>query len=685
MVPPLRVSPFLLALAWALPVLADTEVKRLDPIVVVAPHYQNAVGSSDAASQGGVTADLIAQRPTLRPGELLEFVPGVIVTQHSGDGKANQYFLRGFNLDHGTDFATTVDGIPVNMRTNAHGQGYTDLNFLIPELVRRIDYKKGPYYAEEGDFASAGSAHLALFDTLPEGLISATLGEHEYLRGVVAKSFPLAGGNLLYGLELAHNNGPWDQPERLHRVSGVLRYSAGTATEGYHLTAMLYEADWHATDQIPQRAVDAGLIGRFGALDPTDGGGTARQSLAFDWHKRDADGVWAANVYAVHSRLDLYSNFTYFLDDPVRGDQFEQSEHRLMLGANLSKTWLGEIAGMSTDTTLGLQTRADRLSPVGLYHTVARSWAGTTREDRVSERSAGVFASNTTAWFPWLRTVAGLRVDQYHFDVASNLPENSGVVGAHIVSPKLSAIFGPWAKTEFFLNYGEGFHSNDARGVTETLTPKERLPTNPVTPLAKTRGEELGLRTEIVPGLQSSLALWRLKIASELVFSGDAGDTEASRPSRRQGIEWNNHYVAGRHWLIDADFSASHTRFTTPDPVGDFVPGSVDKVVSFGVSMQDFGPWSGQFQVRYFGPRPLIEDNSLRSSATTLASLRVGYALRRDLHLQVDVFNLFNSKASDIDYAYASRLAGEAAEGVNDVHFHPVEPRTVRVTVKAGF
>src|SRR5690348_15132953 len=240
--------------------------------VRVIGHYENAVGTSDAASQGYVTPQLIEARPMLRPGEVLEYVPGVIITQHSGEGKANQYFLRGFNLDHGTDFATTVDHMPVNMPTHAHGQGYSDLNFLIPELVSRISYKKGPYFADEGDFASAGAANINYATKLKAPIASLGLGSWGWKRAMAASSFDSGPGHLLYGLELFHNDGPWDNPSDYNKVNGVLSYSVGTNADGYTLTGMAYSGKWNATDQIPQRAVDSQQVSRFGAIDPSDGG-----------------------------------------------------------------------------------------------------------------------------------------------------------------------------------------------------------------------------------------------------------------------------------------------------------------------------------------------------------------------------------------------------------------------------
>ncbi len=665
----------------------------LEPVTVFG-HYDNALGTSDAASQGSVTSKLIESRPTLRPAEVLEFVPGVIVTQHSGDGKANQYFLRGFNLDHGTDFATFVDGMPVNMPSHAHGQGYSDLNWLIPELVDRIAYKKGPYAADEGDFASAGAARISLVDGLSRGIASAALGEHRYARALVTKSIAVAGGQWLYAFEAAHNNGPWDNPEKFHRLNGVLRYIFGDANDRSSITAMAYAAGWNSTDQIPQRAVDQGLVGRFGALDATDGGQTARYSLSFNTERRYDNGAFKLNAYAVQSRLDLFSNFTYNLDhpsppDPLNADQFEQAEHRRVFGLGASRSFETKWAGLDTTNTIGLQLRHDRLDPVGLYSSVARERVSTTQEARVRETSVGLFGENSTPWTPWFRSVAGVRYDRFNFDVESSIAENSGKKTASLTSPKVSLIFGPWGNAEYFVNYGYGYHSNDARGVNATVTPKEGLPADPSPGLVRSKGAELGLRTEIVPGLQTSLALWQLRLGSELVFSGDAGDTQASGASKRYGIELNNHFIATPWLLLDADIAVSRARFNEDqggDPnIGRYVPGSVDRVVSLGATVTEYGPWFGHFQLRYFGPRPLIEDNSQRSKATTLGYLRIGHKINRDLKLALDVFNLFDRKASDIDYDYASRLKGEPAEGVTDLHFHPVEPRTARLTLTANF
>jgi outer membrane receptor protein involved in Fe transport len=658
--------------------------------ILVTGNHDNAVGTSDAASQGSATRALIERRPALRAGEVLEFVPGMIVTQHSGDGKANQYFLRGFNLDHGSDFATYVAGMPVNMRSHAHGQGYTDLGFLIPELISRIDYRKGPYFAEDGDFSSVGSARIGYLARI-DPVASLALGQNGYQRLLGAGSAAAGGGTLLGALELGRNDGPWDVPERLRKVNAVLRWSLASGDDQLGFTAMGYQSRWTSTDQIPARAVDQGTIGRFGSLDPSDGGRSSRASLSAEWTRAYADGAFQLSAYAIRSRLDLYSNFTFLLahpfdlGDPVNGDQFRQSERRSVMGLDAARTWTGRLGDAPMTNKLGLQLRHDRVKPLLLAQTVQREDAAVTREDDIKEGSAGLYAENAVQWTPWLRSVLGLRFDRYSFDVSSDNPANSGRVNAHITSPKLSLVFGPWAKSELFANYGQGFHSNDARGTTTRLSPATGLPADPVTPLAKTRGGEVGARTEFFPGLQSSIALWRLNLASELLFIGDAGETEASRASRRQGIEWSSHWFVTRWLLLDLDLAASKARFAGDDPAGNYVPGSIGSMASLGLTVPDWQGWFGALQWRYFGPRPLVEDNSQRSASTMLAYLRVGRQIDPTLRLTLDVFNLFDRKASDIDYFYASRLAGEPAGGVADRHFHPVEPRTLRLTLQAKF
>lgn len=661
----------------------------LEQVIITARHYENGIGTADAASAGTILPDLIAARPTLRPGEVLEFVPGMIVTQHSGDGKANQYFLRGFNLDHGTDFATFVNGLPVNMPTNAHGQGYSDLNFLIPELIDHIDYRKGPYFARNGDFASAGSADIAYRTSVAAPFAIASVGEDSFERAVAVGSISVGRGlQLLGAAEFQHNNGPWTLPERLNKTNGLLTLSDGDSTNGWSASLMGYRAHWDSTDQIPERLVVAGTyqgrpFGKFDAVDPTDGGETNRSSLSGEWHRHGADSATHATAYAIDYALKLFSNFTYALDHPATGDQFSQQEHRQIYGLSATHAFALKLGAVPVRTEVGLQVRQDQIH-VGLYDTVARQVIGTTRDDQVRETLAGVYGQVTVPVAPWLRAIGGVRADAAHFNVDSLVDaRNSGSASAHLYSPKFSLIAGPVEKTEFFLNAGRGFHSNDARGTTAYVDPKSGDPVDPVPGLVASRGYEIGARSEWIPGLQTSLALWRLDFDSELVYVGDAGTTVPNRPSTRRGIELNNRYIPLPWLLFDADLAWTHARFSNYDPVGDHIPNSVDQVASFGITVRDLGPWQGSLQWRYLGPGALIEDNSVRSHCSLTTNLRLGRKLGARSELRLDVFNLFDRKVDDIEYFYESQLPGESAP-VNDIHFHPGEPRSIRLTVRAS-
>jgi outer membrane receptor protein involved in Fe transport len=662
----------------ARPALEEVQVEEIE----VTGHYQNSVGTSDAASSGTINRQLVEDRPILRPGEVLELVPGLIITQHSGAGKANQYYLRGFNLDHGTDFATSLDGVPLNLRTHAHGQGYTDLNLLIPELIDRVEYLKGPYFASKGDFASAGAADIRYAEKLPEPVARLSGGSFGYLRGVLAGSPPVAGGHLLYGLELMHDDGPWVHPDDYRRLNGVLRYSHafgdGTAT----LEALASRGTWHATDQIPLRAVEEGLLGLYDTIDPTAGGDTLRYGLSGAFRGPAAGGDLHAVAYGVRYRLHLFSNFTYFLDDPVRGDQFEQADDRWQLGTGGSWTKDLELFGVGSTVKVGWEARTDRILPVGLYRTQARRVFETVRRDDVVETSGGLFAEAESRLAPFLRTVAGLRWDEFHFDVSSSRPANSGVRSAGRASPKLTAVLGPVARTELFVNFGLGFHSNDARGTTMRVDPVDGVtPVAPVTPLVRTRGDELGVRTELVPGVQSSLALWELVMDSELLFTGDAGTTEPSRPSRRQGLEWSTRWQPVRWLLVDVDVALSKARFTTPDPAGQYVPGAIESAISAGAAVHELGPFGAALFLRYFGPRPLVEDNSVRSAGSTILNAQAGWQALPHLRLEAEVLNLLDAKVDDVAYYYTSRLPTEPAGGVADTHVHPAVRRSLRATL----
>lgn len=653
--------------------------------VIVTGRLDELQGVPVSATQGVVGDEQLDLRPVLRTGELMEVVPGLIVTQHSGDGKANQYFLRGFNLDHGTDLATSVDGVPVNMPTHGHGQGYTDINFVIPELVQSIEYRKGTYYAETGNFSAAGAVDLRYRHELDGPMVVLEGGEESYGRALVAGSPEIGGGTLLFGLDYAHIDGPWELEENYKKRNGMLRYSRELSERSsFSITAQGYDGDWRSTDQIPQRAVESGQIDRFGNVDPTDEGSSHRYSLSLDWTTPLGAGQLNALVYAVDYGLNLISNFTYFTD-PVNGDQFEQLDDRRIYGADVAWRKPFEWLGHEQELLTGIQIRADDIGKVALYRTLARERFATIREDSVKQTSYSAYASVATRWLDVVRTTVGVRGDYFDFDVDANLIDNSGQANDSIVSPKFALVVGPWAKTEFFFDIGNGFHSNDARGTTITVDPGDGVtPADRVDPLVKATGADVGLRTALVPNMQISASVWGLDLDSELLFAGDAGTTETSRASERRGVElaaiWNP-----LSWLIiDADLAWSHARFTDTDPAGDCIPGAVENVASVGVALSHTSGWYGGARFRHFGDAPLIEDNSVRSEPTTVVNLEVGYRLTERYKLSAAVYNVFDSNDSDITYFYESQLANESAP-VADIHFHPVEPRTFRLTLTGSF
>ena len=645
------------------------------------------IGISDAASQGFITQKQLEARTVYRPGELLEATPGLIVSQHSGEGKANQFYLRGINLDHGTDLRTTVDGMLVNQRSHGHGQGWTDLNFLIPEITAGIEYHKGPYYAEEGDFSSAGAVSVMYTDQLNQGIASVGIGQNGYKRLLLADSPKAGAGNLLYALELYKNDGPFKNPDDYKKTNGVLRYSEGDAYNGFNITAMAYRAKWNATDQIPQRAIDTGFIsGKFDAIDKTDGGEAQRYSLSGAWHQSSATNATNINAYILNNKLNLYSNFTYFLDNPVDGDQFSQPDRRVTTAVNADHSWQMPFLSFKSENKVGLQFQNDNIYNA-LENTKARQRLSTTRQDHIVESSLGAYFQNTTYWTEKFRTIAGIREDYYHNDVSSDLAINSGKANDRQTSPKLSMIFGPWAKTEYYFNIGNGFHSNDARGTTISVDPK--IPATRVTrenPIVESNGFELGVRSEFIPGLQSSLAIYQLDFDSELLFAGDAGSTaDTGRSSRRVGFEFSNYYKPTSWMTIDADIAYARARYRNTDIVGDRIPGSIEGVASLALSIENLGSYYGGLQLRYFGPRPLIEDNSVRSKGTTTLNGRLGYKINPTTTINLEGYNLTNNKDSAIDYFYTSRLPGEQSAGVDDVHFHPIESRSFRLNLIASF
>ncbi len=659
------------------PVALAHEDERLEEIVVEG-RWDMRLGMSVSASEGLVGQSELDLRPRIRTGDLLEAVPGLVVTQHSGTGKSNQMFLRGFNLDHGTDFATWIDGMPINQPTHGHGQGYTDLNFIIPELVETLAFRKGPYYTDVSDFSAAGSASFSMMRELDAPIVKAGLGEDAYQKLLVANSYAVGNGELLFGLQEHRYDGPWeDVSEDLGATTGILRYSQsreGVAEWG--VMFMGYDASWNSADQIPLRAVQSGLVSRLGSLDDTVGGETSRYSLSGHWHRDLAAGGVTARGYLIDYELDLFSNFTYFLDDPVNGDQFQQVDDR--------QTWGGDVvwsrrSSQDTEHRVGATLRVDDIDAVGLFRTVDRQRIGTVREDSVQQFSAGLFYDVEHRFNDRWRATIGARADWYDFDVReSNIAANTGTTDDVVVSPKLNVIHTLTDTTELYFSAGSAFHSNDARGTVIDIDPASGDPAERVDPLVQASGAEVGFRYFDNERLNISAALWYLELDSELLFVGDAGNTEPSAPSRRYGLEIPVYVRINDTWLFDVELALTKSEFTEGDPNEREIPGSLDRVVAAGIVGEFENGAYTSLRARHFGPRPLTESGDVESGSSTVWNLSLG-VLMDAFDLRLEALNLFDSDSDDITYFFESRLAGEPAEGVEDVHFHPIEPRTLRL------
>jgi hypothetical protein len=676
-----------------------------------------------AASQMTVSGQDLNNRPVTRPGEILEAAPGLAVVDHADGGKANQYYLRGYNLDHGTDLAIFVDDMPINLPTHAHGQGYADLNWLTPETVNSLDIRKGPYFADVGDFANAGTLAVNLRDSVDKNIVEATTGSFDYERLFTMGSTKLGGGSLLYAGEVNTYDGPWTTPDDMHKLSGLLRYSQGTATDGFSASAMAYSNTWTSTDQVPLRAITSGLIGLYGELDPTDGGDTSRFSLSARLAQSDNDGSWKANAYLVKYELDLFNNFTWFLTDPVDGDQFHQHDDRVYGGAGAARTVEGSLFNFPTETVYGFQSRYDDID-VALSNTVQRQFLSAVLSDHVNEANAGIYAETTVHWTDWLKTTFGWRGDYFATPVDSTLQQtNSGKDEMAIGSPKFRMVIGPFYNTELFLGAGMGYHSNDARSTVITEVPGDPATPEGASPLlVRSRGAEIGIRTKAVPGLDSSVSLFYLHQDSELFFDGDTGETTAGLPSQRTGIEFTNDYRPASWLHVDTNLALTRARFLGFDAAqeqiyqslagfpqsqignapGNYVYNAPWMVASAGITLGEATGWFGDLRWRYISSRPLTEDGTFQAAPLSLFNGQIGYHFDNGWSVRLDGINLLNSKAAQAEYAYGSLLKTDSLfamcfpahppslnavchNGVMDYALHPIEPLAVRLTLAAAF
>lgn len=631
--------------------------------VVIFGRGEKLIGVAEAASEGSVGGDDLLVRPMLRVADLLESVPGMIAAQHSGSGKANQYFLRGFNLDHGTDFTTYVDDVPWNLRTHGHGQGYLDVNGLIPEIVERIDYRKGTYRADAGDFSMAGTGRFKSINSLNEPFIAIEGGSYGWGRLAGGGTTDFGDGKLTLIGQYKTYDGPWELPENLQHESIWGKYSEQTDYGTWDLSLSGYLATWHPTEQTPESAFGSETCkDKFCSLDPSAYGKTNRWILTSNWTGDD----WRATLYGQFYDWHMLSNATYTDDGQI--NQFDQRD---TFGGryerNLFKT-------ESVDILVGAEWRYDQIAKVGLDSTQEGKFVANISNNNVDENSLGIYTELT--WHPTkaLRFTAGLRTDIYSLDVRANSgsgdTQNVGSSTDNISSPKLGAAYTLTDQIELYANWGQGFHSNDARGVVN----KEIS----VPALVRGTGYEGGVRFE-QGNFKISAAYWWLNLSSELIFVGDSNSVEPKGGANRQGYE----VVAFWHpvqWLgIDAVYTGSRARNIDPESAGGkYVEGAVENAGEVGIAATRDG-WEFSARLRYLGPYPLLPDNSERAQGETMLNVRLAYEFEK-ITVYGEVLNVLDHDGQDIVYFYENAFDPEGGR-VSRAE----EPRSVRVGLKYKF
>ncbi len=707
----------------------SSSFNSLQEITVTARRLE-LLGTASTASEGVVTDQELQLTPQYRPGQLLETVPGLIATLHSGEGKANQYLMRGYNLDHGTDLATFVDGMPINQPTHAHGQGYTDLNFMIPELADAITYTKGPYYANVGDFGAVGSVRIHYLDEIPDQA-SVTVGTLGYQRTFSAGSAALGNGEALAAAEVQHYDGPFVTPDDARKENVVLRYSEGDENNGYSMTGMYYHQIWTNTTDIPIRAISEDLVpDRFGTLDPTDGGHAERASFSVNYRAALGDGEFSASGYFIYNELHLFNNFTHFLIDPVHGDQEDQFENRRVSGAGASYTLPVPLGEIQNEISVGGLARYDLLG-VGRLPSEGQVQLSPqldppsySDDDQVYLFAGAAYAQATTYWMPTIRSVLGVRLDYQHgtdVDYLAALHEtagytNGGTAEQFLFQPKGALILTASNSLEFYLAAGRGFHSADLRGVNQDTSVDLGLPHTPL--LALQEGQEVGMRATPQRNLALTFAVYNLWQQSETIIDPDIGQDVAGPPSRRYGYELNITYQINRWLELYGSYSGNHTRFTHPfddgtGHSGTYITDAPVATGSLALYLANLGPWSGGLAYRYLGNYPLSSGPCVNAAAvhdfpgvaTSCANaptalgqvngqgfgelnLDVHYAIASGWSAALGIYNLLNTHAAAAEFWYVDRLQSEIdtyPDGRADIHQHPLEPIMGRITIAKQF
>lgn len=639
--------------------------------VVVFGRNTDLRGRAEAASEGFISGADLLIRPMLKTAELLESMPGMVAVQHSGTGKANQYFLRGFNLDHGTDYTALVDGMPFNMRSHGHGQGYLDVNGLIPETIDSIEYRKGPYRADLGDFAVAGASFLKTIDQVERSFVSSELGQNGWQRFAAGHSMQAADGTLTFLGEHKRYDGPWSNSENLNHISLWSKYKTLTDFGEASITASFYDATWNPTEQVPERALGSAICpDAYCSLDTTADGHTRRWIVNSQLSGAD----WDATAYMQFYDWDMKSNPTYDY-------QLGQFDKRWTFGGNANRT---VYSGDVLDVRIGADMRYDDVSRLGVSHYEQGILVEPISDNSLKEGSAGLFVEGGWSLTESLRLMTGLRGDFYNFDVtAFNSNSNAGSKSEQRYSPKLGLAWLASDAVELYANWGRGFHSNDARGVVNNL--------DPVPGLSPGTGYELGARTS-VGDIKLTAAYWWLNQNSELIFVGDSNAVEPKGGSKREGLELTMFWQP-LNWLgIDAVYTQSDARFTN-NPEGDYIEDALESAAQIGISATT-DDWDVSLRARYMGPYALLADNSDRAASLATVSMRAARHWEL-LTVYAELINMLDSDGKEIVYNYPAYINGFDPAGLTSEDIdcsvtncrmsRVTEPRTFRMGVSYKF
>ncbi|MDC7995123.1 TonB-dependent receptor [Altibacter sp. HG106] len=626
-----------------------------------------------------ITDITLKTQPVKSSQEILRQVPGLFIGQHAGGGKAEQIFLRGFDIDHGTDINLSVDGLPINMVSHAHGQGYSDLHFIIPETLEDIEFGKGPYYADRGDFTTAGYVSFATKDRIDRSAVSVEYGDFDSFRTVgMFNILETERSDAYIAASLNTFDGPFVSPQNFNRFNAMAKYRFSIPREqSVTLTASHFQSKWDASGQIPQRAVDAGIIGRFGAIDDTEGGNTRRTNILMN-HEKQLEGTkrWTSSAYYTYYDFELFSNFTFFLEDPINGDQIAQRENRNILGFQTALSEERDLGATDFSYEAGLGVRYDDVNDIELSHTKNRNEILERRAfGNVDQINAFAFLNTEFDWGKWKLNPA-VRLDYFKFDYENFLSETYDNQSERkaFVSPKLNVIFAPTDRIQFFLKNGIGFHSNDARVV---------VANNGEDILPAAYGSDLGSVWKLSDKLIFDTALWVLFLEQEFVYVGDAGIVEPSGKTRRMGIDIGLRYEPVSWLQVYTNANYTYARSTEAPEGANFIPLAPDFTSVGGIAVTDLHQFSGGLSYRYIKDRPANEDNSIVAEGYFVTDANINYTWNQ-WRFGIIVENLFDTEWNETQFATESRLANEPAP-VEEIHFTPGTPFFLRGKVTYQF